>query len=69
MGFGLGFLIMRLLVTGGAGFIGSNLTDKLLSEGNSVIVMDNFDNFYDRKIKENNLLNALSSKYTLWFKL
>lgn len=47
-------------MTGGAGFIGSNLTDKLLSEGNSVIVIDNFDNFYDRKIKENNLMNALS---------
>ena len=49
-----------VLVTGGVGFIGSNLTDKLLSEGNSVIVIDNFDDFYDRKIKENNLKNALS---------
>jgi len=32
---------MRILITGGAGFIGSHLCDKLLGEGHSVIVMDN----------------------------
>jgi UDP-glucuronate decarboxylase len=33
---------MRILVTGGAGFIGSHLCERLLSEGNDVICMDNF---------------------------
>ena len=32
---------MRILITGGAGFIGSHLCDKLLSEGHEVICMDN----------------------------
>lgn len=34
---------MRILITGGAGFVGSHLTDRLLAEGHSVNILDNFD--------------------------
>lgn len=46
---------MTIVVTGGAGFIGSHLVDRLLEEGNEVIAVDNFDPFYDRSIKEDNI--------------
>ena len=43
------------LITGGAGFIGSTLTERLLKEGNRVVCIDNFCNYYDQKLKEKNV--------------
>jgi len=45
----------EVLVTGGAGFIGSHLVDRLLERNDRVTVVDNFDDFYDAQIKEANL--------------
>jgi UDP-glucuronate 4-epimerase len=55
----MAFINKNILVTGGAGFIGSHLCEKLLSLGNRVTTIDNFDAFYDRSIKEQNLKISL----------
>jgi nucleoside-diphosphate-sugar epimerase len=46
---------MKIVVTGSAGFIGSHLSERLIKEGHQVLGIDNFDPFYDRKVKESNL--------------
>jgi UDP-glucuronate 4-epimerase len=50
----------HILVTGGAGFIGSHLIDGILAEGHRVTVVDNFDPFYDRADKERNIAQNIS---------
>jgi len=46
------------VVTGGAGFIGSHLAQKLINEGNKVISIDNFNDYYDLSIKVENTFES-----------
>lgn len=45
----------KVLVTGAAGFVGSHAVEAILARGDSVVGIDNFDDTYDRKFKEENL--------------
>lgn len=47
--------MLRIVVTGCAGFIGSHLTEMLLSKGYEVIGIDNFSSFYPKSVKEENM--------------
>ncbi|MBN1480458.1 NAD-dependent epimerase/dehydratase family protein [candidate division KSB1 bacterium] len=52
---------MQLLVTGGAGFIGSHLIEKLIAEDHNVVCLDSFNDYYDPALKRRNIQSALSS--------
>jgi UDP-glucuronate 4-epimerase len=54
-----------ILVTGGAGFIGSHLVKALISQSKDVVVIDNFNDFYDPKIKRANIAPIID-KITLY---
>lgn len=45
----------HILLTGGAGFIGSHLAENLLKNNHKIIILDNFNDFYDPQIKHNNI--------------
>lgn len=47
--------LQTVLVTGGAGFIGSATTKALMDRGDRVVIIDNFNNYYDPKLKEDRL--------------
>lgn len=57
-----------ILVTGGAGFIGSHLCEHLLKMNHKVVCVDNFNSFYDPVIKERNISSIKNNKEFSLFK-
>jgi UDP-glucuronate 4-epimerase len=46
---------MKILITGGAGFIGSNIAKRLMDRGDQVVLLDNFNDYYDPRLKEDRI--------------
>ena len=58
---------MKILVTGGAGFIGSNLSKSLIDRGDQVVIIDNFNDYYDPQLKEDRVKTILKKyKFKLY---
>jgi UDP-glucuronate 4-epimerase len=57
---------VKLLITGGAGFIGSHLADRRLGKGDRVVVLDDFNDYYDPRVKRGNVaLHRADPRYRL----
>ncbi len=57
---------LPILITGAAGFIGSSLTDRLLAQGQQVVGIDNFCDFYNPQVKHRNIEHAMAqANFTL----
>ena len=57
----------NILITGGAGFIGSSLADSLLQDGHKITVVDNFDPYYPRETKYANIKHNMNNpQYKLY---
>jgi len=54
--------VLLYIITGCAGFIGSTLSDRLLRDGNEVIGIDCFRDYYSPSLKRNNIIEASGSK-------
>ena len=55
---------MKILITGGAGFIGSNLVDHFVEKGHEVVVLDNLATGFEKNISQ-----AVSEKNDYWMLL
>jgi len=60
---------LRVLVTGGAGFIGSHLADWLLANDYETCCVDNFDPCYPPQVKTSNIKNNLTNPFFFYLKL
>ena len=59
----------HIIVTGGAGFIGSHVVERLLNQNYKVSIIDNFDPFYPKTIKEKNMEGFINNLDVKFFEL
>ncbi len=60
---------MNCLITGGAGFVGSNLSDRLLKLDHNVIIVDNLNDYYSPGVKKRNIEHSLKNENFKFYKV